>query len=95
MFILKEAMTVTIELSPEREAQLRDFAESNQMSIEEVLLKGSEQLVPSESISHLQITDPEEWARRFHAWAESHDRTTPLLSDEDISRDRIYSDRGL
>jgi hypothetical protein len=28
------------------------------------------------------------------AWAESHPRTTPLLSDEAISRESIYSNRG-
>jgi hypothetical protein len=43
------------------------------------------------SISHLQKADPKEWARWFHEWAESHDRTTPLLSDEAISRESIYS----
>ena len=36
---------------------------------------------------------PEEWVRQFHAWAEGHDRTTPLLSDEAISRENIYPDR--
>ncbi len=36
---------------------------------------------------------PEEWVRQFHAWAESHDRTMPLLSDEAISRENIYPDR--
>jgi len=36
---------------------------------------------------------PEEWVRQFDAWADSHDRTTPLLSDEEISRDSIYPDR--
>ncbi len=33
---------------------------------------------------------PDEWVRQFHDWAESHDRTTPLLSDAAISRDNIY-----
>jgi hypothetical protein len=36
---------------------------------------------------------PEEWVRQFHAWAEGHDRTTPLLSNEAISRENIYPDR--
>ena len=36
---------------------------------------------------------PEEWVQQFHAWAEGHDRTTPLLSDEAISRENIYPDR--
>lgn len=44
------------------------------------------------SITDLQKTNPQEWARRFHEWAESHDRTTPLLSDDAVSRESIYSD---
>jgi hypothetical protein len=51
------------------------------------------QLAPSASIAHLQETNPKEWARRFHQWAEGHDRTTPLLSDQAISRESIYPDR--
>lgn len=31
--------------------------------------------------------------RQFRAWAESHDRTTLLLSDEAVSRASIYPDR--
>jgi len=45
------------------------------------------------SIAHLQKTNPKEWACRFHEGAESHDRTTPLLSDEALSRESIYPDR--
>ena len=37
--------------------------------------------------------ESEEWARQFHEWAESHDRTTPLLTDEAISRESLYLDR--
>jgi hypothetical protein len=37
---------------------------------------------------------PEEWIRQFRAWVEGHDRTTPLLSDEAISSESIYPDRG-
>ncbi len=86
-------MTVTLELSPERESSLRAQAQARGLSVEQWLLELTEQLAPSASIAHLQRTDPEEWARQFHAWAESHDRTTPLLSDEDISRESIYPDR--
>lgn len=44
-----------------------------------------------ESIAHLQGT--EEWWREFHAWADSHPRGTPLLSDEAIDRESIYEGR--
>ena len=53
----------------------------------------ADQFAPSASIAHLQKTNPQEWMRQFRAWAESHDRTTPLLSDEAVSRESIYPDR--
>jgi hypothetical protein len=37
----------------------------------------------------------EEWMRKFRAWAGSHSTATPLLSDEAISRESIYGERGL
>ena len=86
-------MTLTLELSPEREAALKVQADARGMSLEQWFMDLAEQLAPSASIAHLQNTDPKEWARRFHEWAESHDRTTPLLSDEAISRESIYEDR--
>lgn len=33
---------------------------------------------------------PEERARTFHEWAESHNRNMPLLSDYAVSRESIY-----
>jgi hypothetical protein len=98
--------TMTIEIhQPELENLIQQRMKSGAFrSIEDVLMyaltvataadsgdKSAANTVPS--IAHLQKTDPEEWGRQFHAWAESHDRTTPLLSDEAISRDSIYPDR--
>ncbi len=37
---------------------------------------------------------PDERARAFCEWAESHDRNTAILSDEAISRESIYGERG-
>jgi hypothetical protein len=87
------SMTLTLKLSPEREAALNAQAQARGMSVEQWLLDLTEQFAPSASIAHLQKTNPKEWARLFHEWAESHDRTTPLLSDEAISRESIYPDR--
>ena len=86
-------MTLTLELPPEREAALKTQAEARGISVEQLVLELTEQLVPSTSIAHLQKTNPKEWMRQFRAWAESHDHTTPPLSDEAISRDSIYPDR--
>ena len=68
-------------------------AEAQGLTVERWLERIAAQLAPSASIAHLQKTDPEEWARRFHQWAESHDRTTPLLSEQAIGRESIYPDR--
>ena len=88
-------MTLTIELSPEKEAALKVQAEARGLTIEQWLLQLAEQQVQPalESIAHLQKTNPKEWMRQFRAWVDSHDRTTPPLSDDAVSRDSIYPDR--
>ena len=75
-------MTVTLELPPETEAALKAQAQARGLSIERWLLELCEQHVQPGSIAHQQKTNPKEWMRQFRAWAEGHDRTTPLLSDE-------------
>jgi hypothetical protein len=72
-------MNVTIELSGGQAAALKVQAEAQGLTVERWLERIAAQLAPSASIAHLQQTDPEEWARLFHEWAESHDRTTPLF----------------
>jgi len=42
-----------------------------------------------------RTVNAEEWLRKFRTWAHSHPTTTPLLSDEAISRESIYHERGL
>ncbi len=86
-------MTLTLKLSPEREAALKAQAQARGLSVEEWLLEITEYLAPPASIVHLQKSNPQEWMRQFRAWAESRDRTTPLLSDEAVSRESIYPDR--
>jgi len=86
-------MIVTLDLPPEREAALKTQAKARGLSLEQWLMEMTEQLAPSGSISHLQKTNPKEWMRQFRSWAESHDRTTPPLSDEAVSRESIYPDR--
>jgi hypothetical protein len=88
-------MNLTIELSDEKAEALKAQAAAHGLSVDQWVARIAEQFALSQptSIAHLQKTDPKEWARQFHAWAESHDRTTPLLSDEAISRESIYPDR--
>jgi hypothetical protein len=56
------------------------------------MLELAEQSLQPVSIAHLQRTNPQEWARQFRAWADSHDPKIPVLSDEAISRESIYPD---
>ena len=86
-------MNLTIELSDAQAAALKAQAEAQGLTVERWFQKIAENHVPPESIAHLQSTNPKEWARRVHEWAESHNRTTPLLTDEGISRESIYPDR--
>jgi hypothetical protein len=88
-------MNLAIELSAEKAGALKIRAEARGMTVEQLIeyaakLRASQ---PPGSIAYLQIIDPEEWLRQFDAWAESHDRTKPPLSDEAISRESIYPDR--
>jgi hypothetical protein len=86
-------MNVTIELSDEQAAALKVQAEAQGLTVERWLKQIAAQLAPASSFAHLQETNPKEWARRFHQWAEGHDRTTQLLSDQAVSRESIYPDR--
>lgn len=87
-------MTVTIELSDEQAAVLKAQAEAQGTTVQGWLEQIAAQLAPSASIAHLQKANPQEWARRFQEWAENHDRTTPLLGEQAISRGSIYPDRS-
>jgi hypothetical protein len=85
-------MTVTLNLPPEKEAAFTALALARGLSLEQWMLDIADQYVQPASIAHLQKTDPEEWARRFRAWADSHDPNTPILSDEAMSWESIYPD---
>lgn len=41
-----------------------------------------------------ETATPQERAKAFREWAESHPRNSPALSDEAISRESIYGERG-
>ncbi|MGK7932054.1 MAG: hypothetical protein AB4041_11560 [Microcystaceae cyanobacterium] len=41
-----------------------------------------------------ETATPQERAKAYREWAESHSQNSPLLSDEAISRESIYGERG-
>ena len=87
-------MTVTLNLPPEKEVLFKALAKARGLSLEQWMLELADRYVQQPvSIAHLQKTDPQEWARQFDAWLDSHRPDIPVLSDEAMSRDSIYPDR--
>ncbi len=89
---------MTIQLNPEAEQPIGQAVQAGLIgNADDVLAIGVEtirQRLQSQAapVSELQT---EQWLREFKAWVHSHPTTTPLLSDEAVSRDSIYGTRGL
>jgi hypothetical protein len=84
---------MTIELKPEQEYILQEaLRQGRYRSVEQALDEAIHSIAPS--VANTPILSPAERAAAFRSWAESHPHNTPVLSDEAISRETIYSDRG-
>jgi proteasome lid subunit RPN8/RPN11 len=89
---------MTIQLNPEAEQPIGQAVQAGLIgNADDVLAIGVEtirQRLQSQAapVSELHT---EQWLREFKAWVHSHPTTTPLLSDEAVSRDSIYGTRGL
>ena len=81
-------MTLTIDIKPETQAGLLAMAEARGMSLEQYV-----EVVVESSVHPQSRMSPKE---RAAAWIESAKRfpNTAPLSDEAISRESIYADRG-
>ena len=83
-------MARTIERKPEHEILLRDAVlHSRFQSLEQAL----DQALHPFAVTRGLVSTPTARAAAYRAWAESHPRTTPVLSDEAISRETIYANR--
>ena len=79
-----------IELKPEHEILLRDAVRQGRFhSVEQAL----DEALHSLAVTRGLVSTPTARAAAYRAWAESHPRTTPVLSDEAISRETIYANR--
>jgi Arc/MetJ-type ribon-helix-helix transcriptional regulator len=100
----EEAVAEALALWEERERRRVEFgatADEARASLargdgREITHESMRELSPEvKSRMRTQGSDVGEWIRDLTAWSESHTRGTPLLSDEAIERDSIYSARGL
>ena len=86
-------MTIMLNLPAHVEQAFLAEAHANGISIDELVRNVL--LAFSPSPTPVELT-PEQWVREFKAWTRSHaGDILPVLSDEAMSRDFIYGERGL
>jgi hypothetical protein len=86
-------MTLTLNLPPQMERAYLAEAQLRGVSLDEVVLEALARVQPS--VASTELSD-EEWDKRFERWTSRHAGSDlPLLSDESISRESIYGERGL
>ena len=62
---------------------------------EQILLEGKmQETSTTQNRPFYETATPQERAKAFREWAESHPHNSPILSDEAISRESIYGERG-
>jgi hypothetical protein len=92
-------MTVTIELPADVEAGLRAQAQAHGLDVSDYVRDLVREHVAARAATSAHSAHdlpPEEWVRRFEAWTHSHaGDQLPVLSDDAISRESIYRERGL
>jgi hypothetical protein len=86
-------MTLMLNLPPQMEQAHLAEAQLRGVSLDKVVLEALAKVQPSVASTELSA---EEWDRRFEQWTSRHAASNlPLPSDEAISRDSIYGERGL
>ena len=85
-------MTVTLNLPPDVAQSLLAEAKAKGVPLDRLISDLLRSHKPSPVAAEMSL---EEWVREFKAWVNSHSNNTPLLSDEAVSREFIYRERGL
>jgi len=89
---------MTIHLNPEQEQVIGQAIQAGVIrdadDVVDVGLETIRQRLEARLASRATV-DAEQWSQELHAWIHGHSASTPLLSDEAISRDSIYGTRGL
>jgi hypothetical protein len=86
-------MTVRLNLPPQIEQAYLAEAQAKGLSLDDLV---RDVLLARQPAPFATGLTPDQWVEEFRAWVHSHDRDDlPLLSDEAISREFIYRERGL
>lgn len=84
-------MSLTLELSPELEAALRE--EAGRRGMQPEAYAAADVLMNSLPLSTPRVLrDHQAWLAQLQAWIDSHDRSVPPLPDEAVSRSSFYED---
>ena len=89
---------MTIQLKPEQEKVIEQAILAGLVQTPDEVVEAGVETV-RQQLEELNATPApmtaDEWIEKFRAWAHSHPTNTPLLSDEAMSREFIYRERGL
>lgn len=86
---------MTITPKPEQEGILTEAIQAGLIQTPEDALDIALEALKSDLSVVREQENAEEWIARFHAWIDSHAAQTVVLSDEAMSRESIYGNRGL
>jgi hypothetical protein len=88
-------MLLTIEVSPELEAQLRAEAACQGLAADDYARRLLEEsLRGSKPQPFYGAATPEEWEASFDCWLDSHDAILPPLPESALRRESFYGERG-
>jgi hypothetical protein len=85
-------MIIQIDVEPDIADKIAAQAQAQGVTVDDYLRHLLEETAVKEE-STTTLT-PQEKVRLLHEWTASHSSNTPLLSDEAISRESIYGERG-
>ncbi len=89
---------MTIQLTPEQEQVVEQAIQAGLIANAEDVAAPVVEIIRQRLQAHIAAAMPETTEQRLRElkeWVHSHSTTTPLLSDEAISRDSIYGNRGM
>lgn len=86
---------MTITPTPEQERILAEAIQAGLVESAEDALKVGLETLKGRLAVHRPSETTEEWIAKFHEWIDSHRDQKIVLSDEAMSRESIYADRGL